>query len=103
MIGRGCGPIGSAAPHPNRQAEAPAALTNSTMLRCLPALDLVVPQEPIITPSGVTTPAPIPVPDMFATVRDNPIVAGQVDYLGVVGSKYAPVQNEAACAVLDAI
>ena len=27
----------------------------------------------------------------------------QVDYLGVVGTKYEPVQNEASCAVLDAI
>jgi phage/plasmid-like protein (TIGR03299 family) len=64
---------------------------------------LVIPQEPVITPSGVTTPAPITVPDMFATVRDNPVVRGQVDYLGVVGSKYEPVQNEASSAVLDAI
>jgi hypothetical protein len=64
---------------------------------------LVIPQEPVITARGVTTPAPIAVPDMFATVRDNPIVAGQVDYLGVVGTKYEPVQNEASCAVLDAI
>jgi hypothetical protein len=40
---------------------------------------------------------------MFATVRDNPIVAGQIDYLGVVGTKYEPVQNESSCAVLDAI
>lgn len=64
---------------------------------------LVIPQEPVITPDGVTTPPPVPVPDMFATVRDNPIVTGQVDYLGVVGTKYEPVQNEASCAVLDAI
>ncbi|WP_333890846.1 DUF932 domain-containing protein [Mycolicibacterium gadium] len=64
---------------------------------------LVIPQEPVITPEGVTAPPPVPVPDMFATVRDNPIVTGQVDYLGVVGTKYEPVQNEASCAVLDAI
>jgi phage/plasmid-like protein (TIGR03299 family) len=66
-------------------------------------MPLVIPQPPIITDDGVTTPAPIPVPDMFATVRDNPIVAGRVDYLGVVGSRYTPVQNEASCAVLDAL
>ena len=66
-------------------------------------MPLVIPQEPIITDDGVRTPPPIPVPDMFATVRDNPIVTGQVDYLGVVGTKYEPVQNEASCAVLDAI
>ena len=66
-------------------------------------MPLVIPQEPIITDDGVRTPPPIPVPDMFATVRDNPIVAGQIDYLGVVGTKYEPVQNESSCAVLDAI
>ena len=42
-------------------------------------------------------------PDQFATVRDNPIVAGRIDYLGVVGSKYEPVQNEASCTLLDAL
>jgi len=66
-------------------------------------MPLLIPQEPIITVDGVTTPAPIPVPDMFATVRDNPIVAGQVDYLGTVGTKYEPVQNEASCSILDAL
>ncbi|MBN3459772.1 DUF945 domain-containing protein [Mycobacterium sp. DSM 3803] len=66
-------------------------------------MPLVIPREPVITADGVTTPPPIPVPDMFATVRDNPIVAGQIDYLGVVGGKYTPVQNEASCAVLDAL
>ena len=64
---------------------------------------LQIPREPIITENGVTTPPPIEVPDQFATVRDNPIVAGRIDYLGVVGSKYEPVQNEASCDVLDAL
>lgn len=66
-------------------------------------MPLVIPQPPVITPDGVTTAPPVAVPDMFATVRDNPVMAGQVDYLGVVGTKYEPVQNEASCAVLDAI
>jgi phage/plasmid-like protein (TIGR03299 family) len=66
-------------------------------------MPLVIPQEPIITPDGVSAPAPIPVPDMFATVRNNPVITGQIDYLGVVGTKYEPVQNEASCAVLDAL
>jgi Domain of unknown function (DUF932) len=66
-------------------------------------MPLVIPQEPVITEDGVTTPDPIPVPDMFATVRNNPIIAGRVDYLGVVGSKYEPVQNDSAFAVLDTI
>lgn len=65
-------------------------------------MPLVIPQEPIISEDGVTTPPPIPVPDMYATVRDNPI-SQAVDYLGVVGSKYEPVQNEQSCSLLDAI
>lgn len=64
---------------------------------------LVIPQEPIIDADGVTTPAPVTVTDRFATVRDNPIVAGQVDYLGVVGHKYEPVQNEASTEFLNAL
>jgi phage/plasmid-like protein (TIGR03299 family) len=63
---------------------------------------LQIPQEAIITGDGVTTPPPIAVPDQFATVRTNPIT-GAVNYLGVVGSKYEPVQNEASCTLLDAL
>ena len=63
---------------------------------------LQIPREPIITENGVTTPTPIEVPDQFATVRTNPIHGG-IDYLGVVGSKYEPVQNEASCTLLDAL
>ncbi|MDP7706905.1 DUF932 domain-containing protein [Mycobacterium sp. TY815] len=63
---------------------------------------LQVPQEPVIDPTGVTTPAPLAVPDYYATVRTNPI-NGRLDVLGVVGSKYEPVQNEASCDLLDAL
>lgn len=66
-------------------------------------MPLVIPQEPVITETGVTTPPPLAVPDMYATVRDNPVIPGQVDYLGVVGNRYEPVQNEASCDVLDAL
>jgi phage/plasmid-like protein (TIGR03299 family) len=65
-------------------------------------MPLQIPQEPVIGPDGVTTPAPLAVPDFYATVRDNP-VTGQLNVLGVVGSKYEPVQNEASCELLDAI
>jgi hypothetical protein len=65
-------------------------------------MPLVVPQEPVITDDGVTTPAPLPVADHFATVRKNPIT-GNIDVLGVVGSKYEPVQNEESCALLNAL
>jgi phage/plasmid-like protein (TIGR03299 family) len=65
-------------------------------------MPLQVPQEPIITEDGVTTPDPLAVPDFYATVRTNPIKGG-TDVLGVVGSKYEPVQNEASCDLLDAL
>jgi phage/plasmid-like protein (TIGR03299 family) len=63
---------------------------------------LQVPQKPIIDDDGVTTLSPLTVPDYYATVRTNPITGG-LDVLGVVGSKYEPVQNEASCELLDAI
>jgi hypothetical protein len=63
---------------------------------------LQVPQQPVIGDDGVTTPPPLAVPDFYATVRTNPINGG-LDVLGVVGSKYEPVQNEASCDLLDAI
>ncbi len=65
-------------------------------------MPLQVPQEPVIDDTGVTTPAPLAVPDFYATVRTNPI-NGCIDVLGVVGSKYEPVQNEASCQLLDAL
>lgn len=43
------------------------------------------------------------VPDRFATVRNNPFTAGQNDVLGVVGSKYEPIQNEDHADLLDAL
>jgi hypothetical protein len=64
---------------------------------------LQVPLEPVITDdSGEVTPAPLPVAEHFATVRTNPIT-GNIDVLGVVGSKYEPVQNEESCALLNAL
>ena len=65
-------------------------------------MPLQVPQQPVINEDGVTTPDPLAVPDYYATVRTNPI-NGHIDVLGVVGSKYQPVQNEASCDLLDAI
>ena len=65
-------------------------------------MPLQVPQQPVIDEHGVTTPDPLAVPDYYATVRTNPIT-GRLDVLGVVGSKYEPVQNEASCGLLDAL
>ncbi|GAB5899009.1 DUF932 domain-containing protein [Mycolicibacterium mageritense] len=66
-------------------------------------MPLQVAQEPIVTADGVTTPEPLVVPDHYATVRDNPIVPGRIDVLGVVGSKYEPLQNEASADLLNAL
>jgi hypothetical protein len=65
-------------------------------------MPLQVPQEPISTENGVTTPDPLAVPEHCATVRTNPIT-GAIDVLGVVGSKYEPIQIEASCALLNAL
>jgi phage/plasmid-like protein (TIGR03299 family) len=65
-------------------------------------MPLQVPLQPILTDDGVTTPSPLAVPDYYATVRTNPIHGG-TDVLGVVGSKYEPVQNEESCELLDAL
>ena len=57
-------------------------------------MPLQVPQQPIITErrrrkdeknGGVTTPAPLAVPDQYATVRTNPIT-GELNVLGVVAA-----------------
>lgn len=53
-----------------------------------------------VTESGVTE---VEVPDRYATVRNNPFEAGQVDYLGVVGGSYTPVQNEAHAELLNTL
>jgi phage/plasmid-like protein (TIGR03299 family) len=47
-----------------------------------------------------TTTTDIPAPDRAMTVRTNPVTAA-TDYLGVVGSGYVPVQNEACAELLD--
>lgn len=45
----------------------------------------------------------IVLPGKFATVRDNPIVKGQVDVLGTVGAAYHVQQNEALAGLLDSL
>jgi len=65
-------------------------------------MPLQVPREPSLDDTGVSAPAPLAVPEFYATVRTNPIT-GALDVLGVVGTKYEPVQNEASCALLDAL
>ena len=54
---------------------------------------------PILSAEGVDV---VEVPDFFATVRTNP-VTGRPDVLGVVGSGYQVVQNEAHAEVLNAV
>lgn len=45
----------------------------------------------------------IPMPDHFGIVRDNPIIAGQVDSLHVSKGRYTVIQNEEITALADAI
>lgn len=49
--------------------------------------------------NGVTA---ITLPDRSATARTNP-KTGQVEYLGVVGTGYTPVQNEEHCDLLNTL
>lgn len=44
----------------------------------------------------------IAIPNRFATVYTNPVTK-KTQYLGVVGSSYTPIQNEAHVSLLDAI
>jgi phage/plasmid-like protein (TIGR03299 family) len=41
-------------------------------------------------------------PDAFGSIRTNPFT-GAVDYLGPVGSKWTPIQNEDNCDLLDTL
>ncbi|WP_241011298.1 hypothetical protein [Mycobacterium camsae] len=54
---------------------------------------LQVPQEPVIDPTGVTTPAPLAVPDYYATVRTNPI-NGRLDVLGWSAPNTSPSKTK---------
>lgn len=45
----------------------------------------------------------LPVPGRYATVRDNPLIPGQVDVLGSVGGSYTVIQNEAHADFLNAL
>lgn len=46
----------------------------------------------------------IPVPDKFAVVRNNPVVAGQVDVIGpAVGPNYSILQNEDLAGLLNTL
>lgn len=58
--------------------------------------------DPVITADGVSPAPMLAVPDRYATVRTNPVTGG-TDPLGVVGTGYEVVQNEAHAEMLDTI
>jgi phage/plasmid-like protein (TIGR03299 family) len=61
----------------------------------------VIGQETLTDPAtGTPTTIQMPAPDRAMTVRTNP-TTGATDYLGVVGTGYTPVQNEACAELLD--
>lgn len=41
------------------------------------------------------------IPSQYAVVRNNPVVKGQFDVMGVVGEKYTIMQNESLCYLLN--
>lgn len=59
---------------------------------------LTIPAE--VSESGVF--GALDVPDQFGVVRTNP-VNGERDYLGVVGSVYDPIQNEATASFIQSV
>src|SRR5687768_9878701 len=56
----------------------------------------------LITGEDETVDDAIEVPDKYATVRTNPIT-GKVEYLGVVGTDFTPIQNEAHADLMNAL
>lgn len=75
------------------------AMTADEALK-LAHLDYTVTKAPLY---AMTDEGSVPVDGMFATVRNNPIVPGRIDTLGVVGKSYTVVQNSAHAAFLDAL
>jgi phage/plasmid-like protein (TIGR03299 family) len=59
-------------------------------------------QIPAWADKATPQPDAIEIPDRFAIVRDNPIEK-RIDYLGVAGSVFHPMQNEETTTFLDAI
>lgn len=57
--------------------------------------------ETVVDEDGVAT-HEVAVPDKFATVRTNPVNGG-IDYLGVVGTQYVPIQNEEHVELFDTL
>lgn len=81
-----------------REAMTAAHLANWNVRK----MPMQIPQPPLLTEHGVTTTEPVAVHGHYATVRDNP-VTGAVDFLGIVGERYTPFQNEKSCELLDAV
>lgn len=72
------------------------AMTAEEALKLAYLADWDVRKVAIVTANGT------PVPDRWATVRTNP-VSHLEDVLGVVGTKYQPIQNEANTELLNAL
>lgn len=59
-------------------------------------------KRPLWIPSEEDETQLVPIPDKYATVRTNPIT-GSVDYLGVVGTDFTPIQNEEHAELFNAL
>jgi len=75
----------------------PEALTAEAAFGFAHLADWDVRKAPLYLANGTE------VPDRFATIRNNPFIEGQTDILGVVGSKYEPIQNEEHADLLNAL
>jgi len=58
-------------------------------------------KQPLFT-SDILSSNPLPIKDRYATVRTNPFT-GVAEVLGVVGSKYTPIQNEDHAELLNTL
>ena len=60
-------------------------------------LGLEPPEAPVVSEIEV------PIENRFAVVRNNPVIPGQIDPLGVVGGQYSIIQNEAHAEFLNTL
>jgi phage/plasmid-like protein (TIGR03299 family) len=79
----------------------PDSFTAEEAMKYAHLADWDVRKQPLFA-NDILNPNPLPVKDRFATVRTNPFTK-QAEVLGVVGSKYVPIQNEDHAELLNTL
>lgn len=79
----------------------PDSFTAEEAMKFAHLADWDVRKQPLYT-SDILSTQPLPIKDRFATIRTNPWTK-QPEVLGVVGSKYTPIQNEDHADLLNAL